>query len=128
MKKCSAAPRVAVAIPPLNDSGPSNPLATDCKTLLGLLPLSNPQARKAWLMSSTPQAKPAQKMARNAREEVAAVVAAVPMNSPSFSGDDDDRTPLELRSPKDSQRCADSDKKARRASSFATGRAGLNSL
>src|SRR5215472_7389668 len=88
MKKCRTAPRVAVAAPPLNDSGPSKPLATDCRTLLGLLPLSNHEARKAWLMSSTPQAKPAQKMASNALEEVATVVTAVPMNSPSFRNDD----------------------------------------
>src|SRR5262249_35736496 len=88
MKKCRTAPRAAVAAPPMNDSGPSKPLARSCRTLLVLLPLINHGARQAWLMSSTPQAKPAQKMASNALEEVAAVAAAVPMHSPFVSDDD----------------------------------------
>ncbi len=70
MKKCSAAPRIAVLIPPWNESRPSSPAATDCKTLAGRTPAWKCHATIAWVMSRTPQARPPQKMARKAEDEL----------------------------------------------------------
>src|SRR5260370_8986134 len=85
MKKWSTAPRLADAIPPLKDFGPSRPVGMFGKIGTGRIPDWIPQATNAWVMSNTPQARPPQKIARSALEEFVAAAAAVPMSSPSLS-------------------------------------------
>ena len=74
IRKWKAKPSAAVAPPPLNDGGPSQPAAIPCSRRDGFTPLGH-QVMKAAVMSMHPQSKPAKKMAGNAREGCAPAAA-----------------------------------------------------
>jgi len=67
IKKWNARPSATVAVPPLNDAGPSQPAAIPCRRREGFTPFGH-QVMKAAVMSMQPERKPAKKMAGNARE------------------------------------------------------------
>src|SRR5262249_8207215 len=56
-RKCDRRPGPALAKPPLDEAGPSQPEAMNCRTLIGLAPRS-PLFTKAAVRSSTPQSRP----------------------------------------------------------------------
>jgi hypothetical protein len=67
IRKWNAKPSAAVAVPPLNEAGPSQPAAIACRRREGFTPLGH-QVMKAAVISKHPHRKPAKKMARNGRD------------------------------------------------------------